>query len=322
MLFAVWLPLVLQLLVPAALLAWLAVGRPASLGAWGARVLLTSGYLGAIGIGGLWLILPWYTPLIYGVALLLCLAASLTRLRTLSRWPASRRGLAGMILVAGAAAVAAAVSLYLLRGWRTPMDAVELRFPLRSGTYLVVNGGGNALINAHLKTLTEDRFRVWRGQSFGVDVEKLGPAGLRASGILPPDPAAYRIFGEPVYAPCGGQVIAAVDGLPEMSPPRMDREHMAGNHVLLECDGVWVLLGHLQRGSVRVRAGEAVAPGQWLARVGNSGNTGEPHLHIHAQRPGTVEAPLSGDPLPIRFGPTYPVRNARITVPDGPVSAN
>ena len=38
----------------------------------------------------------------------------------------------------------------------------------------------------------------------------------------------------------------------------------------------------------------------WLA-VGNSGNTDEPHLHIHAQRPGPASAPLSGDPLFIAF---------------------
>jgi CBS domain-containing protein len=36
--------------------------------------------------------------------------------------------------------------------------------------------------------------------------------------------------------------------------------------------------------------------------------------HIHAQRPGTADAPLSGSPLPIRFGDRYPVRNARIKV--------
>jgi hypothetical protein len=64
-----------------------------------------------------------------------------------------------------------------------------------------------------------------------------------------------------------------------------------------------------------VRAGDSVAVGEPLGRVGNTGNTGEPHLHIHAQRPGTQDAPLSGGPLPIRFGATYPSRNTRIWAP-------
>ena len=80
-----------------------------------------------------------------------------------------------------------------------------------------------------------------------------------------------------------------MDGFQEMTPPEMDRQNLAGNHIILECGGVWVLLGHLQRGSVGVAEGEPIARGQLLARVGNTGNTGEPHLHIHAQRPGTAE---------------------------------
>ena len=80
-----------------------------------------------------------------------------------------------------------------------------------------------------------------------------------------------------------------------------------------------VLLGHLQPGSVQVRAGASVAVGEWLGSVGNSGNTSEPHLrahvHAHAQRPGPVGAPLGGDPLPLLFGGRFPVRGDRIVSP-------
>ena len=87
---------------------------------------------------------------------------------------------------------------------------------------------------------------------------------------------------------------------------------MPSNHVILECGGVWVIMGHLQRGSVVASTGQVVEPGEALGRVGNSGNTGEPHLHVHAQRPGSTSAPLSGDPVPVRFGGRYLVRNDRI----------
>mgnify|MGYP000417146968 CR=1 FL=1 len=77
------------------------------------------------------------------------------------------------------------------------------------------------------------------------------------------------------------------------------------------------LLGHLQPGSVRVHAGADVAVGEWIGSVGNSGNTGEPHLHIHAQGRGTIEAPLGGDPRPIQFNGRFPVRGDRIEAPWG-----
>ena len=129
------------------------------------------------------------------------------------------------------------------------------------------------------------------------------------------DPRAYRIYGARVLAPCAGRVVLTVDGLPDMRVPEMDREHMAGNHVLLRCAEADVLIGHLSPGSVQVRVGDAVVTGVWLGTVGNSGNTGEPHLHVHAQRPGPVSAPFSGDPLPITFNGRFPVRGDRFGSP-------
>ena len=69
----------------------------------------------------------------------------------------------------------------------------------------------------------------------------------------------------------------------------------------------------MRRGSVRVRADDRVYQGQPIGTVGNSGNTGEPHLHIHAQRPGTPAEPLAGEPLPITLGGRYLVRGQRVT---------
>jgi murein DD-endopeptidase MepM/ murein hydrolase activator NlpD len=46
-----------------------------------------------------------------------------------------------------------------------------------------------------------------------------------------------------------------------------------------------------------------------LGYVGNSGNTDEPHLHIHVQRPGPPSAPLSGEPRSVTFDGRFLVRN-------------
>lgn len=55
-----------------------------------------------------------------------------------------------------------------------------------------------------------------------------------------------------------------------------------GNHVILDLgEGTFAVYAHVQRGSLRVKAGDTVRAGQRLGRVGNSGNTTEPHLHFH-----------------------------------------
>ena len=191
---------------------------------------------------------------------------------------------------------------------------MDLAWPLGQGRFLVVNGGDAVLLNAHQHSLdtTIVRLRPWRGNGHAVDIIAIDRYGRRADGFMPADPAAYRMFGTPVVAPCSGVVVAAVDGLPDMPVPQYDRANMAGNHVMIDCRGVHVALAHFQRGSLRVRVGDVVPVGTSLATVGNSGGTSEPHLHIHAQRPGPAGAPFGGDPLPIRLAGRYLVRGDRL----------
>lgn len=198
-----------------------------------------------------------------------------------------------------------------------PVKAVKLAFPLEAGRYLVVNGGSGISTNAHLMTLNPHfpRFREWRGQSYGVDIVEVDALGLRARGVQPPEPRAYRIYGARVLAPCSGEVVLAVDGLPDMRVPEVDRDHLAGNHVMLRCAEADVLLGHLRPGDVQVQRGVQVSVGDWLGSVGNSGNSGEPHLHIHAQSPGPTGVPVGGDPLALVFDGRFPVRGDRIASP-------
>lgn len=311
MLMLVWVPLVLQLLIPVGLILLIA-GRPANRLSWALSVLLGALYAALIAVAGIWLVLPWYLPLGYALGILLAAGRSGRRLVAAPRWPAGWRESAvtgGIALVAGGCVAGLGLAA---SGRRPPTTVVSLAFPLRRGTYLVVNGGSTELINAHLRTLVAARFRIWRGQSYGVDIVRLSRFGLPAPGLLPRDPAAYAIFGDPVRAPCAGTVVTTLDGVPDMRPPQTDRRHMAGNHVILRCGDAWVVLAHLRQSTVAVHPGEPVDIGALIGRAGNSGNSDEPHLHIHAQRPGSTDAPLSGEPLAIRFGATYPVRNVRL----------
>ena len=195
------------------------------------------------------------------------------------------------------------------------METVDLVFPLRGGPYLVTGGGSTAAINGHMMTLnpTTPRMAAYRGQSYAIDLVKVDRWGLRAHGIQPRDPFRYQIFGELVFAPCFGNVLEAQGDLSDLPVPEADSENMAGNHVLIDCNNAVVLLAHLRQGTIAVVQGQRVEIGDLVGEVGNSGNTGEPHLHIHAQRLGSKEAPLSGEPLQTTFGGLFLVRGDRFS---------
>lgn len=170
-----------------------------------------------------------------------------------------------------------------------------LAFPLDGGRFVVAQGGGIGILNHH---------SGHRVQRHAVDITAVGASGFRASGLLPQDPARYAIFGKPVISPCDGTVAAAVDGLPDLSPPQADRNNPAGNHAVLACGGLLVELAHLRKGSVAVAVSKPIQVGDPIGQAGNSGNSTEPHLHIHA-----IDA-VSGDGVQMSFDGAVPVRNA------------
>lgn len=308
----------LQFILPLALIAFLALLTPRNWLGFLLHVLAVVGLLGTSALAGLWTFLPWWSAYALACLLLVVVVLRLRRWRNFATlFPANAGAWCGAALFLALAMLALLQGSRALAGRTAPAGtALELAFPLSSGSYLVVNGGSERLINAHLATLdaTVPRFREYRGQSYGVDIVQIGRFGLRAPGLRPAAPALYSIYGASVLAPCSGEVVAAVDSLPDMPVPETDRDHLAGNHVILRCAGADVLLGHLRPGSISVSFGARLETGDVIGEVGNSGNSEEPHLHVHAQTPGSAEAPLSGEPLAVRFDGRYLVRNQRIHV--------
>jgi hypothetical protein len=304
-----------QLILPLGLLAWLGMSPLRSVVGHWLQLAATGLILWALAWAGMWGLPPWWTPYLLG---LFWMAVSVKALKHLGSsrlfWPRGWKERVGVVFFVLLGGYAAFIAVDAYAG-RTPVgEIVDLASPLRGGPYLVVSGGSTKSVNAHVLTPfpADDKMAAYRGQRFAVDLVKIDGFGLRARGLRPRNPAAYYIFGEPLYAPCDGIVLHAEDGHPDLDVPEMDREHMPGNHVLLECGGDVVLMAHLQSGSVAVTAGDNVRSGDRVGAVGNSGNTAEPHLHIHAQRAGTADAPLSGAPLPIRVDGRFLVRNDRL----------
>lgn len=303
--------LVLQIGTPLALLAWLWLLPPGNRLGLLLLVAAAASWITAVELAGLWLIVPYWLTSIF--ALVLIGGSWRAWRRRLARfWPPGPREWLGpaLCLVLGAAG-----GLFIadwIEAHRAPAgEIVDLARPLGRGNYRIANGGNSATLNAHFMTLDQSsaRFRPYYGQSLALDIVRLNSLGRTASGLRPSDPAAYAIFGDPVLAPCEGAVVSALDGRHDMSVPRMDRAVMLGNHVILACGPHHVVLAHFRRGSLRVKIGDKVNIGQPLGQVGNSGNSAEPHLHIHLQRPGTPTEPISGSPVPMTIEGRYLVRN-------------
>lgn len=313
-----WLVLA-ELVLPLALLASLLGNVFRSRLTWCGAVLAAGALLAWLASAAMWLVAPWWMLSVYTVLWAAAVAVGFRRWSSLPNYPRPR---VGWLLVAPSVALTAYAvhgGFAAARGRAIPAgETVSLQWPFGQGRYLVLNGGSELAVNAHLRTQDPmvARFARWRGNAYAIDIVAVDRFGLRARGLRPASNESYATFGRPVLAPCGGTVVIAVDGLPDMIPPRYDSpEHLAGNHVILECGAYHVVLAHFRRGTVLVRAGDSVATGQPLAEAGNSGGTDEAHLHVHAQRPGTRAAPMGGDPLPITFFGRFLVRGARVQVP-------
>lgn len=168
-----------------------------------------------------------------------------------------------------------------------PSD-VRFRLPL-DGPVLVRWGGATREVNYHVFSAAER----W---AYDLYVTNDGRTH-RNDGA---DVSDYFGYGQPVLAPAGGTVRAVTDGLPDTPiGGRVKWQNSCGNHVVIDvAPGEFLFLCHLIAGSLAVRAGEAVSAGQEVARLGNSGRSREPHVHVHLQT--TPDANL-GEGIPLFF---------------------
>ena len=112
---------------------------------------------------------------------------------------------------------------------------------------------------------------------------------------------ADQARGVSVRAVLPGTVLALRDGMEDrlrtpdgQGPDIAGRE--CGNGVLLRhADGWESQYCHMEQGSLTVAEGDQVAAGQVLGRIGLSGNTEFPHLHIVLRRDGVAIDPFDPD---------------------------
>lgn len=187
-----------------------------------------------------------------------------------------------------------------LRGYRTPENTIDLASPLRIDNFIILHGGSRPMINAH--------FHV-NPQNYAIDIVGLNKWGMRASSIGGgTNLNDYVIFGQSVYSPCNGKVLVVVDEFDDLTPPLTDSKNIAGNHVLIDFNGNEVLLAHLKKGSIKVKMGDVVDTNTIIGHVGNTGNTSEPHLHMHVETGGEPNKILNGKAVPFTINKRFLIR--------------
>lgn len=126
----------------------------------------------------------------------------------------------------------------------------------------------------------------------------------------------YYCWGQAIYAPCDGIIVQAADGYKErpktkllsdmanaykharhFDPKKDDVQSVAGNYIIMKCaDNVYAGFVHLQTGSIEVSVGQHVKKGEFIGRIGHSGNSLAPHLHFQLMDSSDI-ATANGLPL-------------------------
>ncbi|MDZ7870696.1 MAG: M23 family metallopeptidase [Rheinheimera sp.] len=156
----------------------------------------------------------------------------------------------------------------------------------------------------HRKGLWVNAGKVENSRRFAVDWRKLQHGAWHSGNVA--DLRAYYAYGETVLAVADAVVVLARDLFPDNAPRTpagfnpavaITMESIAGNTIVLDIGGgQYVSYAHLQTKSVQVKAGDRVLKGQPIAKIGNSGDSRSPHLHLQ----------VSTDPNHLLFGEGLP----------------
>jgi hypothetical protein len=187
---------------------------------------------------------------------------------------------------------------------RVPVSPPELALPV-TGTWRVTQG--------HTCDTNHRRGRL--GGEFAWDLVAVSESGRTGA---PGFETSHRneesaTFGRPVMSPVSGTVVSVTDGVDDNDAqqefPRRSLVESAraprwifGNHLVIDGgNGAFVLIAHLKKGSIAVKAGDAVSEGAVIAQAGNSGNTMLPHVHVQVMdRADPADPDVSGIPAVFR----------------------
>lgn len=178
-------------------------------------------------------------------------------------------------------------------------DVLDIASPLAAERWVVSQGGSNIIHNYH---------RIVEAQKEALDLVVIDSRGTRAKGLLPDQLFDYYSYGRKVVSPIDGVVEKIRNSEDDLPIGTADDANPLGNFILIHAENKTLLLAHLMKGSISVGEGCRVSSGYPIGRIGNSGNTTEPHLHIHAIAGYELEEEKiisEGRPIPITVDCRY-----------------
>jgi len=166
---------------------------------------------------------------------------------------------------------------------RTSEMPVIIASPVKGRNWLFVS---QSTMDYHFYVLLFMGGNIWWPERFAFDNVQFND---ELNNILNGDPLvneSYFNYGDTLYAVAGGRIVDLQDDLAENHGNAHDvvlhsMSEYAGNYLILDLgDGHFAGYGHCIPNSFFVANGDSVTEGQPLARLGNSGNSGGPHLHF------------------------------------------
>lgn len=140
---------------------------------------------------------------------------------------------------------------------------------------------------------------MWPSECYAYDIVK-EPHDVGSKNL-----EDYGIYNCDVYSPVSGTVITIENNEPDIIPNTDEFTSSMGNYIYIKIDvqDTYLILAHFKQGSISVNVGDHVDQNQLIGKVGNSGTTSEPHLHIQHQRNNPIDMlfPSCAEGLPIIF---------------------
>lgn len=173
--------------------------------------------------------------------------------------------------------------------------------PLKGTHWLAASGLSND--SSHRLAALYFDGRPYYPELYGIDFLKVGENGRTFDGDIHQNKSFY-CYNQEVLAVADGKIVAIQDGIAENNPHsklavQMTEETLPGNYIIIELGNKqFAAYGHLIPGSLRVKVGDQVKRGDVIAKLGNSGNSMEPHLHFQMTQKGVF---LNTNPIPYGF---------------------
>lgn len=217
---------------------------------------------------GGWIYISYYLRFVVLAVFILASLSSLRRPTFVTQKKAT------IILKILTIAISGTVIFFYFSSRNYPEPSVNLSFPFKNGSFCIMQGGSNSVINV---------FHSGQNRAvYAFDIVKLSKAGCRSGTLFPSALQDYVTYGEKIYSPVDGKIVAMDNNVTDNTPPLENKTEKAGCYVVIQKENTFILLAHFRTNSISVNKSDSVKTGDYLGEAGNSGNSIEPHLHIEA----------------------------------------